>query len=516
MSAAAWSIPSLSAAKVGLDPGNTLPYDPGRSSVHHTTWERLGIREVRARWRPVGLVAFLLDTLIAIYATTMVVSALTDADLGVLTTDHLEKSILVLLVAVPLRVALGGRSWLIDLMARARPDIAALRARTIARVPASIVDSLTVIVASRLATFVIGFIAILVFPAAKYRGWQMPFEHRRFAETFAAWDSGWYFDIAKRGYYFLHSHQSSIAFFPLYPLTMRVVAWPFGASDRALWISGIVVSCVAFVLAMIELHRFTERVFGSREVARRAVLYLAVFPFSLFFTRVYTESIFLLTTLLAISRAWDKRWVQAGLWGAAATLCRPNGILIGVPLVLLALELDNNPPIRTIAKRLVCLLPVPLALAAFCAYNYHLSGDPFAWLTAQATWGNSIGAPPWRLLLKLIGRMVKHGFYDYFFVAPDAPFRFFHGFTALLFIVMIPSIFKRLGLAMGAYVLVSLLVPLSAAALEGIGRYASVLFPAFMLLGTVKSQRVHETILVVSALFLALFVCLFVTLRPIY
>ena len=69
---------------------------------------------------------------------------------------------------------------------------------------------------------------------------------------------------------------------------------------------------------------------------------------------------------------------------------------------------------------------------------------------------------------------------------------------------------------MGAYVLVSLLIPLSGSALEGVGRYASVLFPAFMLLGSFKSQRVHEAILIVSALFLALFIGLFVTLRPIY
>ena len=45
----------------------------------------------------------------------------------------------------------------------------------------------------------------------------------RFAETFAAWDSGWYFDIAQRGYYWSASGQSSLAFFPLYPMLMR--AW---------------------------------------------------------------------------------------------------------------------------------------------------------------------------------------------------------------------------------------------------------------------------------------------------
>lgn len=58
------------------------------------------------------------------------------------------------------------------------------------------------------------------------------------------------------------------------------------------------------------------------------MLYVAVFPFSSFLTRVYTEALFLVTNGPGISRACDGRWWRAGLWGAAASLTRPNGILI--------------------------------------------------------------------------------------------------------------------------------------------------------------------------------------------
>jgi hypothetical protein len=457
-----------------------------------------------------------LDSFIAVYTTVLLISALTEVDLGPLTPDHLEKPILLLLVAVPLRIAIGGRSWLLDRAQRATPDLARLGARTLARVPAAVRDVVGIVVVTRLATFTIAFVANLVFPAGKVRAWQMPFEYERFAEIFAAWDSGWYFDIARRGYYWHADHQSSIAFFPLYPMLMRLAAWPFGGGDRAIWLAGIVISCASFVLALIALHRFTERVFGNAEVARRTVLYVAVFPFSLFFTRVYTESVFLLTTILAISCAYDRRWGQAGFWGALATLCRPNGLLIGLPLALMAFDRKDDPAPAALARRLAALLPIPLALAGYSLYVYTLTGDPLAWLAAQANWGNSIGNPPWRLLLTMIGQLVKHGWYDYFFVAPYAPFRLFHGLTALLFLMLVPAIFKRFGVAMGSYVLASLLVPLSATALEGIGRYAAVLFPAFMLAGTVKSQRAHELILIVFSHFHALFICLFVTLRPIY
>ena len=483
---------------------------------HNATWQEVEARRPPARSRAFAAAALLLDLLIALSGVALLVLATAEFDAGPMPPDALAAPILLLVVAVPLRVAVGGRSWLLHRLQRAMPDLSALKTRALARVPPSVVDVLLIVVVSRLAAFTIGFVANLVFPSDRERGFQLPFEYRHFAEIFAAWDSGWYFDIARRGYFFHYGHQSSVAFFPLYPMLMRAVAWPFGGGERALWLSGIAVSCTAFVAALIVLHRFTERVFGSREVARRTVTYLAIFPFSFFFTRIYTESVFLLTTVLAVSSAVDKRWLRAGLWGALAALCRPNGILIAVPLGLMALELDGNPPLRILARRFAPLALVPLALAGYSLYVYSLSGHPLGWLDAQKHWGNSIGNPPWHLLVTMIGQLVRHGWYEYFLVAPDAPFRLFHGLTALMFLIFIPAIFKRLGAAMGVYVLASLLVPLSASALEGIGRYASVLFPAFMLAGTVKSSRVHDLVLIVFAQFHVLFICLFVTLRPIY
>jgi hypothetical protein len=91
-----------------------------------------------------------------------------------------------------------------------------------------------------------------------------------------------------------------------------------------------------------------------------------------------------------------------------------------------------------------------------------------------------------------------------------------HGVVALVFVALTPAIFARLGPALGAYVAVSLLVPLTGNALEGIGRYAATLFPAFVLLGSVRSPRVHDAILVGSALVLSLLASLFAGFYPIY
>jgi hypothetical protein len=88
--------------------------------------------------------------------------------------------------------------------------------------------------------------------------------------------------------------------------------------------------------------------------------------------------------------------------------------------------------------------------------------------------------------------------------------------VALAFVALTPSVFTRVGPALGAYVAVSLYLPLSGNALEGIGRYAATLFPVFMLLGTITSRRVHEAILIGSALVLSLLTSLFAGFYPIY
>ncbi len=457
-----------------------------------------------------------LDALILLYSAAVLLIWITGGiDLGFISMQQAAKPILVLCIIVPLRVTLGGSSWVArwaQRVTRATSDAWAEAVRKPAW--AAVIDSLFAVLITRTATFLIGFLTNVLFPPARARSSTMPFESEKFAEIFAAWDSGWYFDIARRGYYYDVDGQSSTAFFPLYPMAMRALAWPFGGSDRAIWAAGILISCVAFVAGLVALHRFTYRVTGSREAARRTVLYVSVFPFSLFMTRVYTESLFLLTSVLAVSNAHGQQWARAGCWGALATLTRPNGVLIGLPLLLMSLA--DRPRIRELARRWACLIPIPAALAGFSLFVYSLSGDALGWMSAQAQWGYFLWNPPWEQLLRLLGRIEKYGLYDYFFVSPMAPFHFFNGLSAILFLALVPAVFKRLGFALGAYVLCSLLLPLSSNSLVGIGRYAAVLFPVFMLLGNQQSRHVHEGILIVGSLLLSLCVGFFVTQQPIF
>ncbi len=460
----------------------------------------------------------LADGLIVVFAAAALLYLVTGGiDLGLVSVRRFSKPFLVLLVLAALRAAVPRASWLTRRIGSGWTRAQAARARLEARsawAPAAL-DALVAVLSVHVLTKGTSFLANLLFGPARARPYPMPFESRHFAETFAAWDSGWYFDIAQRGYYWSDSGQSSLAFFPLYPLLMRALAWPFGGGDRALWVAGIALSYLCLWLGLTVLHHMTEGHFGGREVARRTVLYVAVFPFAYFFTQVYTESLFLLTSVSAVAAAFGARWGWAGVFGGLAALTRPNGILIAVPLGLLALA--GRPRLGELARRTAALSLVPLALAAFCAFAYRLSGDPLGWLRAQAQWGYSVGNPPWVELMRLVDGLDRKGLYGYFFSDPLAAYYFLHGVVAVVFVLLAPSVFRHLGIALGAYVAVSLYVPLSGNALEGIGRYAATLFPVFMLLGSVvRSRRVHEALLVSGALVLSLLSALFATWRPIY
>lgn len=462
-----------------------------------------------------------LDAVVLLYGGLLLAVLLFGGfSLGPISARSLSKPFLVLCLALSVRVALGGTSWLprglAIAAARVRPWVPAgvLRA---AGSPA-LRDVLFVLLATRLAMFGIAFIANLLFEPDRPQPFTLPFKWQRFFETFAVWDSGWYFQLASTGYTYAPDAQSTVAYFPLYPMLMRAAAWPFGGTSEAVWTAGIAVSVTAFAAALFALHRLAEHLTGSRTVAQRAILYLAVFPFSFYFSRVYTEAVFLLVTVLALSAACRSRWGYAGLFGALSALTRPNGILIAVPLIILACA--DASPLRVRVRRLAALLPVPLALVGFSWFIARLTGDPLAWLRAQTHWAYSLGHPPSNHLVRIADGIETYGLYEFLLLSDASPIELTYAALAIGILMFVPSIVRalgpRIGWAFGAYVAVSVLVPLSGNSLVGMGRYVSVLFPVFIVAAIGRSARAHEALLIISSMFLTLFLALFIGWHPLY
>ncbi len=145
----------------------------------------------------------------------------------------------------------------------------------------------------------------------------------------ARWDASWYLQIANSGY---GGNLARTAFFPLYPLLIHVVAWVV----RSPVIAGALISLAAFAVALALLYRLV-RLDHSPRIAQVTVMLLAFFPMALFFSAVYTESLFLALSLATIYAARRGRWVWAGVFGMLAAVTRDGGVLLFVPVVLLML-----------------------------------------------------------------------------------------------------------------------------------------------------------------------------------
>lgn len=144
-------------------------------------------------------------------------------------------------------------------------------------------------------------------------------------------DGNWYLYVASHGY---SAHDGSAVFLPGYPMLVRLVGFLcFGH----LLLAAYLVSNVALLAGLVILYRLTEREYDVT-TARRAVLYLAIFPTAVFLFGLYSEALFLMFAVGAIALARQGRWGWAGLVGIGATLTRSVGVIVALALAAEAIH----------------------------------------------------------------------------------------------------------------------------------------------------------------------------------
>lgn len=161
------------------------------------------------------------------------------------------------------------------------------------------------------------------------------FRGGRFLEGWFRFDGGWYKLIVDSGYQFTDVHtQSSVAFFPAYPMAMSVVRYVTGDVILA----GIVTTFVCGLGVAVLFYRWcTARL--SPESARLAIVLFLVYPYCWYlFGAVYADALFLLCAIGAFVLVEHDHPVWAGLVAAVATAARPVGGAVVVGLLAVLLE----------------------------------------------------------------------------------------------------------------------------------------------------------------------------------
>jgi len=310
----------------------------------------------------------------------------------------------------------------------------------------------------------------------------------------ARWDTFWYLDIASRGYHWNGNplEQQNVVFFPLLPLMMRAVGTVIGGH---LLIAGLLVSLAAFLAALCWFWRWTtERT--DPETATAAVWLLSAFPHAIFFSAVYTESLYLLIVVCACYYAERRLFWRAAAIGLVAGLVRPNGIVLSLPIAVIAF-VTNRERGNLVPRSAAVLAPVA-GMLCFSAYLAWRVGDATAWLANQAAWPDNFGIHP--------------------APAPNAHVNLWWIHNALALSVVMTALVPLttgLGVAYGVFVVGNIGPPLLRHGLLSIGRFCSVLFPVFAWLAMRVQGRARTRLIVAFAVGQAILAALFFTWHPV-
>ncbi len=320
------------------------------------------------------------------------------------------------------------------------------------------------------------------------------------AATAVRWDAIHYLAIAHDGY----KSAGDTVFFPFYPLTIRLLGEVVG-SDA---VAGMLISLASFGLALFVIHRLAEKELGSR-AADATVFILALAPLSLFFSAVYTESLFFALCVCAVTAAHSDRWIAAGVLAGLAAITRVPGVLL---TLMLAWMFVKRHDVRD--RRLLCLLLGPLCLASFLAYLHSLGYGWLAPITNQtgAQYAHRLAGP-----ISTLAQAISAGVSGMAAIPrgtpilkPDLPFGLL-SFPAesvelllalLLAIAALVMTFRRLPVEYGLYSLIVILVcvysPTVNQPLQAFDRYALTIFPLWVAAGSFLSQKRRLLMVVVS------------------
>jgi hypothetical protein len=254
---------------------------------------------------------------------------------------------------------------------------------------------------SRLIILLVSYIGVVMFPpSGQSTASNCVASIRPCVLTWYHWDAVAYVRIAGQG----SSSTPDTAFFPFWPLLEHIGGFLLGSSfPDAYYFAGLLLANLCFYFVLVLFYHLLSEEFEPA-LAKRALYYLAFYPYAMFFFAGYTESLFLLLCLavfLLLRRGKAFDWWLAGLLGFCAALTRSAGVILAVPFFVVYLQRFWTPGERarySWIQRLTALAPIlliPAAVLVYMLYLGHTKGDPLVFISQEATykWHRHLSVP---------------------------------------------------------------------------------------------------------------------------
>lgn len=315
----------------------------------------------------------------------------------------------------------------------------------------------------------------------------LPVPDLRHGVPFGQWvwanmDGDHYTRIARWGY-----AGGQHIFFPLLPVAIVLAHTVTGLPYVT---SGLLATHMLFVLALWFVSKLLHAE-GRRALFPLVLLVILCFPTSLYYTAIYTDSLFFLMATMTLYFGRTKRFWLAGLAGFFAGMTRLNGLAligyIGVEYLLGDIDVytaKSRHILDTVRKKLhpralltggaVAVVGPALGLFAYLWYTQIKFGDWYLVFSDASIWGRQHMVFPlqtfWRYA-KIIF-LSDHTTFVYWVAMYELS-------ATLLYFVMLWWSWKKIRISYWVYTLLYLLIPLTTGTLQGMNRYGLHLFPFF-------------------------------------
>lgn len=323
------------------------------------------------------------------------------------------------------------------------------------------------------------------------------------------WDSPWYKGIIIDGYMdhpqgFEGNNAANWAFFPLYPMIVKCI---YLLTNIRVEVLGVIISSLITLLASFVIYEYCVTL-KNEKVARIATILLFVGPYSFYMSTLYTESLYILFTILFFYFLLKDKWLLAGICGGLVSGTRVTGAILVFPMMVMFLRpvFSKKETIKEAIVRffkdgryLLSFLLVPSGIFAYMTYLYFKVGDPFAFKNIQIAWGRANSNP---ISVLINGFITQDG-------KLNTPFWIYLGIWAIFGIVISLYMFKKKRFEEGIFSLITIIIPMLSS-LQSIPRYVigNVLVIIFSSL-FIEEHTKKSRILVITLLIIYNFVLLY-------
>jgi hypothetical protein len=242
-----------------------------------------------------------------------------------------------------------------------------------------------IFVLSRFTIILVSFICIVLIPQ---NGQVLPLNCTspvHFNPCLLAWyryDAKAYADLAYTGY----SLTPEVAFFPLWPLLIHFGGLLLGGHiPVSYYVAGLLLANICFYFALVLLYCLVYEDFEA-SIAKKALFFIAFYPYALFFFVGYTESFFLLLSVaifLLLRRGKTLDWWFAGGIGFLAALTRSTGVLLCIPYLIMYVRhfwISEKRDQSGWLQKINALAPIilfPMGIAVYIIYLGYTKGNLF-------------------------------------------------------------------------------------------------------------------------------------------